>query len=234
MRALGHETAREEREERIAPLDSRLQEAWEQCVLAASRNYLFDQSVDLAQELLYPLAPTQRALERLIITIPIPEEDVGTLLGLFLTAGLSLLPEKELVYSLHTPHINYLGYHIEKDLTITGTLGAHAGSLMVGSLTNHGSLGDYAGSDMIGSFVNHGVLGFEPGRGMIGSFVNHGSMGENACADMCGRFEDASGVEWENFHGYPPFFFYDLKNPEGHKPHTLHRTLLEEYERKYR
>jgi hypothetical protein len=113
------------------------------------------------------------ALHRHALLTSHPTKTWGAALGCFITAGYSLLPEREIVYPLHTPDLDALGSHLQnKHLIIDGTVGAGVGIEMIGQLTNNGEIGNDPGHSMIGTFTNNGKTGLRPANQLIGRYID--------------------------------------------------------------
>jgi hypothetical protein len=152
MRPFGHEESRAER--KLDAADTRLQEAWEHY---AQHTLLYDINLlsASAHALLSPLRPSLDALDYLVLRNPVEAYDPK--LGIFLTAGYQLLPEREIRYVLVTPSLSFLGTKlIGKHLIIDGHVGQMAGAWMIGSLTVNGRAGIDCGYDMIGVLTRGG------------------------------------------------------------------------------
>jgi hypothetical protein len=172
MRPIGHETAREERDNHIASVDERLAEAWAHC-LDRVDNFTIDDSYDetftAATQLLAPLRPSLMDLHRFLVLTPHHTSPRNDLLGIFITAGYQLLPQETIVYDLETPHLHNLGRNLYgKHLVIDGSVGASVGELMIGTLTINGMAGSWAGALMVGTLDVCGNAGYHVGEGMYG------------------------------------------------------------------
>jgi hypothetical protein len=251
MKPFGHTEARDGRDTQITPVDERLDtilhgqlERWEDFISYHERSTYF--RGDLWQ---HGLSPSQHELEQLILRTPMTDETVSDALGIFVSVGLSLLPDTAIIYSLHTPLLNYLGFELKKDLIITGTLGDGAGANLYGVLTNHGTLGDFAGMGMYGLFVNYGeakeVAGFMMigalmnyglfgdgwGSEMFGFVTNQGTCGENTKDRFVGRYENAGKTIWRNFKGKKAQFLNDIITPSMIDMENLYQKLTNTYRR---
>jgi hypothetical protein len=192
MRPLGHTEARDERasvyddDERIFDLWTRYEEAYPLLHMGITE----EECIARATAMLAPLAPPKQALDRLILRayphIRSMHDNTGSLLGLFVTGGLSLLPEKRIIHTLEMPYLHNFGYGLEKDLLITGTLGKYAGKCLRGRLENHGTLGSNAGELMQGTLINRADVYANAGSGMRGLLINDGWMGFCAGERMIG------------------------------------------------
>jgi hypothetical protein len=149
MRPFGHDNVREGRDVGTVDTLPELRAAW---LRYRSHFYgSYDRSFAFAQETLDPVRPSIVDLHRFIIS----ENTRSDTLGLFISAGYALAPERRIVYDLDTPTLDLLGYGLRgKELVITGTLGMDAGRAMIGTIVNKGKLGKGAGSGMIGTFIN--------------------------------------------------------------------------------
>jgi hypothetical protein len=255
VRPLGHTEARAERHARLPPDDESLQEAWEAFLVNVSSvddNIDGDALMATTRDLLRPLTFSMASLEHLVLRTEMPaKSSIGTYLGVFLSAGFSVLPDEEIIYRLRTPQIRYLGWGLEKDLTIIGHVGDETGFCMTGTCIVTGTVGDYAGHGMVGMFANHGVVGDAAGLDMIGSFYTTGATGhfpggrvpemgmvggwvfEEPSDGMLGRYTDGrradGGEEWWNFTGDRGTFLLDIKNPKKYDGITLRKTLRKTY-----
>jgi hypothetical protein len=187
MRPFGHTGAREEREHGIAPLDERLDEAWKEFVHSyLLQRYSFE-IMACADRLLDPIRPTKDALDYLILRTNSYPEPINYLLGLFVTVGYQLLPEKEIVYTLDTPAINNVGDSLAgKHLIVDGTLGNSVGHRMSGKLTINGTVGDGAGYLLWGTAVNNGHAGDAFGLHQVGTLINNGHAGDGCAESLLG------------------------------------------------
>jgi hypothetical protein len=252
MRPLGHDGAKEEREVHSEPLHEQLSEAW----TAYNNNQEalpLEYAFRYAQQLLRSAPPSMASLEDFILRTTITDHSAHRRFGLFVSAGYSLLPVPEIEYTLHTPHLHYFGYGLEKDVVIRGQLGDCAGIAMKGSLTNYGTVGDDMGREMFGSLANHGNAGHHPARRMIGVFLNYGIVKHYAAALMIGtvvnegqvgqypfhqtlgRVDDHGSAAWHNFKKrlflsiHHRRFFHDIQNPRGREFHELYTHLRQQY-----
>jgi hypothetical protein len=207
MRPLGHDNARVERDDHMPPPDERLQDAWTRhlCYLDWYRPSNFSS----AHSSLAALHLSQTTLEEFILRTPIKNADEGEALGVFLSAGYALLPQRTITYALHTPHIHYFGYCLMKNLVITGMLGKSIGTNMVGSLRNHGAI-ENAGYCMIGSLQNRGSI-----HSIDESFM--------------GRLEEGGKVTWQHIKGGKRSFLHAITNPRDLSHEDLYVSLMKRY-----
>jgi hypothetical protein len=139
--------------------------------------------------LIAPLRPSIDELNSLALHLPERVQENGYL-GLFLTAGYQLAPERKIVYPFETPKLTYLGtYLCGKELRIDGSVGDYTGGMMIGGLRVRGSMGSWAGFEMIGMLENEGRCDAFAGWGMIGTLRQ---------GDDCGSFagEYVSGTHF--------------------------------------
>jgi hypothetical protein len=150
MRPVGHSEAREGRDDRIEPLDTRVEEAWEMYLRTSLYYKERDWYCKRAMEVLMPVRPSVQQLHRFIVGKNI-DETHDCLLGFFISAGYQLVPERTIVYDLDTPDLDYLGFQLRgKHLIVTGTVGEWVGSEMIGHLTLNGKAREQFGKYMIG------------------------------------------------------------------------------------
>jgi hypothetical protein len=211
MKPLGHTETKEGREASTTTID-KLLAAWEEYSFGRE-----DFKEDFAESIIYgttvrknhflpamrliaPIRPSIDELNSLALHLSEAVQEDGYL-GLFLTAGYQLAPERKIVYPFHTPKLTYLGtYLCGKELRIDGSVGDHAGSGMIGGLRVRGSTGSWAGYGMVGVLENEGRCGDLLGMGMVGT-LREGT----DCGSLPG--EMSSGV-----HLAPrslPLHFYD-------------------------
>jgi hypothetical protein len=230
MRPFGHTEAREGRDAHLNPLDQRLQAAWEEFLSAEMWRDPAIHLRSVARALLMDIRPPKAAIERFILRTISDDHVINLALTDMLNAAFSLLPERRIVYRLDTPTLHHIGYGLEKDLIITGTLGYGTGSEMIGSLVNYGTLGNDAGYCMIGSFINHGTVGLDPGYQFIGTVQDDGMCGSFPFVSMIGRHTGGGTRTWRRFNGSKRAFLKDIKNPD-HLPYdTLRMRLKSMYE----
>jgi hypothetical protein len=129
-------------------------------------------------------------LHHLIIAASLEDDSYFTRLGAFVSAGYQLLPQRDILYDLQTPHLSYLGMFLkDKHLIITGSVGDRVGYLMRGSLTNEGVARFSFGDAMMGRLTNAGTMEHGGGNDMIGILRNTGTAG-NLGDMMIGVLED--------------------------------------------
>jgi hypothetical protein len=203
MRPLGHDNAKEER---VTPTTTihNLIAAWEEYSVGREdfskqcpMTVLFEKGVEKnlraehllpAMRLIAPIRPSIDELNSLVFHLP-EQAQKGGYLGLFLTAGYQLAPERKIVYPFDTPKLSYLGaYLCGKELRIDGAVGDAAGNMMVGVLRVRGSAESFTGQYMIGVLENKGRCGKATGIGMIGT------LREGDAGPFTGEF--ASGVHF--------------------------------------
>jgi hypothetical protein len=223
MRPLGHTKAKEAREECIAPLNERLFEAWGNFPARTSSEHLA--TYYRAIEDLAPIAFSRPDLDALILRTPVTDTRCGTDLGLFASAGMALLPERKITYSLETPDVHCIGYGLEKDLIITGTVGNYAGERMRGTFMNRGSTAHFGGKDMIGVLENHGMMGDGAGHMMAGSLLNYGVMGDEIGSHMIGTLLNAGTMG-----KYPGGLMLGVLTNNGTAGEFVASTMLGRYE----
>jgi hypothetical protein len=224
MRPFGHTEAREER--KTSPVDTRLQEAWER-IVEIKDDYYSRGIHRLSLDKLLRVRPSLDALHHLIMATSLERPSVSAALGLFVSAGYQLAPEREIVYELQTPTLHYLGAFLQdKHLIITGSVGCNAGHGMIGRLTNNGVTKHDAGREMVGILTNNGFAD-RPGEGMVGVFENHGTIIGPGGLGMLG---DNRG-SWNIQEGKHDSFLADIMNPRKLDHGTLSVTLKQNYRR---
>jgi hypothetical protein len=171
MKPLGHDTARMERDDRIVPLDARLDEAWSQYRAEEIHPTSGVDEFHRAMRILEPLQPSLPQLHAFLLRASLEKKTMEFTLGCFVSAGYQLLPEKEIVYDLDTPELNCLGFLLSgKRLIIDGRVNEDTGNHMVGELVVNGVVGPCAGFKMIGNLTVHGHAESDAGEKMIGEF----------------------------------------------------------------
>jgi hypothetical protein len=230
MRPLGHDGARAEREERIAPVNARLQEAWDR--YRSKRAYPYNDYFDvlIAAAFLDSVRPSIHDLHHLIITSDVRGRRAH--LGPFVTAGYQLQREEEIVYDLDTPDLHRIGtFLIGKRLIINGTLGDNVGQRMIGDLIVNGRVGGCAGQFMVGNLHLPGSCGDHTGRRMHGTITTYGHLdaGEEMMGEKDGVWtmpRDSMPVPSERSRRQ---FLEDIRNPQGRDNHALRRHLAYQY-----
>jgi hypothetical protein len=179
MRPFGHTEVREERDDRIVPLDDRLTEAWETFIsrsderhFASMGNFVLpEEDFSFAQHATRDVDVTVNQVHRFFLSGKMGDAS-GRAVGLFLSACYANAPDTEIVYDFYTPGMVCLGYRLSgKHLINNGVVGEHLGEKMMGRLTNNGVAGDLSGFRMIGTYNNAGHVRSTPGIDMIGAIT---------------------------------------------------------------
>jgi hypothetical protein len=239
MRPFGHTEAKTEREACIVPVDTRLQEASRKYFSSIERYNPYDDNLEqyrFARRLLRPLQLSVSDLHHFVLTHFTSLDDLsakydydiyGSDLGIFMSAGYQLLPQKRIVYDLHLPHIDCLGAFLrEKELRITGHAGNGVGQRMIGKLTNDGRVGDNAGYRMIGRFDNRGTHGENIGIGMIGQFIS--ASDDDVAGEFTGKWNDNWRLSaWMRMQRKE--FLRESKNPKGRSYEECYDRLKRRY-----
>jgi hypothetical protein len=222
MRPLGFTETKEGRA--LSQPDALLQELWHEYHAAYHASVSLDPGVPLQEygvpllfvSRLNELRPTKEQLYALILRQTHADHYFSCeRLGIFVSAGLQLLPEREIVYPLHTPPLLQFGYGlVDKHLIITGSVGMQAGLNMIGDLTILGSAGRYAGDHMVGTHVTNGSSPWY-GFGMIGVISHDGE-----------RYPHP----WNIPDALVDEYCHDITNPRSLSHHALRTWLREKYE----
>jgi formylmethanofuran dehydrogenase subunit C len=172
-----------------------------------------------------PIQPSIAQLHHHILVTQHHDPVVSNTLGIFISAGYQLLPEREIVYDLDTPRLNCIGLDLEgKHLIIDGNIGAAACSQMIGDLTINGRAGPETGYQMIGSLTVNGFARGNVGHMMIGRLKNNGHITGIAGECMLGENDG----RW-NIGNRRTQFSHDLTNPLGLSHYELQSLIVREY-----
>jgi hypothetical protein len=206
MRPFGHTQAREERGVSDFSVDDRLQEAWDAYSRFMRGGAMFMSPHNYAK-LLLAFRPSVAALHHLVLKTAQSSLD-GPHMGLFLSAGYALLPQRRIVYDLDTPYLESLGCRLAgKRLVIDGRVGPYCGSGMIGSLTINGAAGPFAGVNMIGVMADNTSMTGSESNGLLGCFDG----------------------EWNIAEDDRRSFLRAIMNPRHLPYETLERQLVERY-----
>jgi hypothetical protein len=239
MRPFGLEEAREERDTHIVSPDDRLQKAWLQYRKRIDREDDDFLSLYHYAKRILRFRPSLMALHHHVLMTPYTNDPFvffgrsrdmveSSHLGIFVSAGYQLLPEREIIYDLETPELNYIGAFLkDKHLIITGTVGDNVGLDMMGHLTNTGITGMAAGYRMIGQFINRGRIGTNSGYAMFGCFTNTWRGASDLACGILGSHNNS----WNISKKYRAAFLRDIENPRKLSYDNLSSMLKDTYPR---
>lgn len=154
MKPFGHTNARGERTS-LNALD--LLPVWEAFMhdeirrrASYDEDYTRQELYAKATAMLAPTMPTLDALHRLALAAT-PER--WSSLGIFMSAGYQLVPERTIRYDLDLPKLSFLGINLcGKHLIIDGSAYSYVGAWMIGTLEIRGTAGSDVGYAMTGAY----------------------------------------------------------------------------------